>query len=307
MILMVLQVKRIVESCCCPAFFIALIGPWICILAGVFVDYVVVEELTEFIWIGGHPYRDEKIGKVARMLAALGKGIKELKEFYRKVGCRKEAGKDPQRFFPFIRQFVAEGRVVNFSYKAHLFPKMRESHAKAIFLATIEDSTNRKVVVKFVQYYNEEAHRLLAAAGLAPELLYCSKEDSESEYLGELIMVVMEYVEGQTAHKRYGNKGLPKGVLAQVRKAVEMLHEKETVFGDLREPNIMVKDDGHTMLIDFDWCGKHGKHRYPVSLNDSRDIEKGGIDWHADVKRGGVMMMEHDIYRLNNFKIIHHE
>jgi hypothetical protein len=37
----------------------ALVGPWICILGAVFVDQVVVEELMDLIWIGGHPRKDE--------------------------------------------------------------------------------------------------------------------------------------------------------------------------------------------------------------------------------------------------------
>jgi hypothetical protein len=156
--------------------------------------------------------------------------------------------------------------------------------------------------VKFVQTYNATAHRLLAAAGRAPELLYCSMEDCESEYLGGLIMVVMGYLDGKTAQKRYKGKGLLPRAFEQVEKVVLTLHGEDIVFGDLCLPNIVVMDEGKVMLIDFDWCRRHGVGTYPVSLNDNRDEDKG-IDWHPDVKTGGRMMKEHDFYRLSCLKL----
>ncbi|KAI9460117.1 hypothetical protein BJY52DRAFT_1168714, partial [Lactarius psammicola] len=70
------------NRCCCPSFLIAFTGPWICILGAVFVDHVVVQQLTDFIWIGGHPYDDDKLVSVTRILASLGAGITELRQFY---------------------------------------------------------------------------------------------------------------------------------------------------------------------------------------------------------------------------------
>jgi serine/threonine protein kinase len=291
------------NNSCCPTFLVAVVGPWICILGAVFVDHVVIQELTDFIWIGGHPYDDDKLKSVTRILAALGKGITELEGFYANLPHHKSP--DPQRFFPFIRQYSVGERIVRFSYKAYLLRKNPEIHAKPIFLATIESGgegeRSRDVVVKFVQTYNARAHRLLAAAGYAPELLYCSTEDPHSEDLGGLVMAIMEYVPGKTAHERYGNNPLPQAIFNQVRNAVETLHTENIVFADLRPPNIMVTGDERVMLIDFDWCGVHQKGTYPISLNDVQESDIS-IDWHPDVKRGGRMMKEHDIYRLNTMK-----
>ena len=295
--------RPIRDNSCCPTFLIALVGPWICILGAVFVDHVVVQELTDFIWIGGHPYDDGKLKSVTRILAALGKGITELEGFY--ANLPHHNSQDPQRFFPFIRQYSVGEHTVKFSYKAYLLRKTQESHSKPIFLATIESDgereRNRDVVVKFVQIYNARAHHLLAAAGRAPELLYCSTEDPNSEDLGGLIMVIMEYIPGKTAHERYGNNPLPRAVSDNVQKAVEILHNENIVFADLRPPNIMVTEDERVVLIDFDWCGVHQEGTYPISLNDARESVIG-IDWHPDVKRGGRLMKEHDIYMLNRMK-----
>jgi hypothetical protein len=77
--------KPIRDTCCCPTFFIAVVGPWLLVLGAVFVDRIVVQELTDFIWIGGHLFDDEKIKRVARILAALGKGLGELEDYYSKL------------------------------------------------------------------------------------------------------------------------------------------------------------------------------------------------------------------------------
>jgi serine/threonine protein kinase len=274
-----------------------------CILGAVFVDHVVIQELTDFIWIGGQPYNDNKLKSVTRVLAALGKGITELEKFYKELSIH--APQDSQRFFPFIRQYPVGDRIVRFSYQAYLVQKTAESPSKAIFLATteIEDGgdSRREIVVKFVQRYNPEAHRLLAIVGRAPELLYCSKEDPHPPELAGLIMVVMGYVSGQTAHQKYCNQHLPRPIFEQVEEAISILHAKNIVFADLRHPNIMITKDERVLLIDFDWCGVHEEDTYPVSLNDARNTTNS-INWHPDVKRGGRMAKEHDTFRLARIK-----
>jgi serine/threonine protein kinase len=287
--------KPIRDICCCPTFLIALAGPWICILGAVFVDRVVIQELTDFIWIGGHPYNDHKLESVTRILTALGEGIAGLEGFYSKLSPY-HLQQDPQRFFPFVRSYSSGTHVVRFSYQAYL----RRNSSKALFLATIEseDGPGSQIVVKFTQRYNVTAHRLLAAAHQAPNLLYCSTEDPNSENLGGLIMVVMGYVSGETAHQQYGNEPLPQPIFEQVKKAVETLHSANIVFADLRTPNIMINEE-RVMLIDFDWCGTHEEGTYPISLSHHAI---GGIEWHPDVKRGGRMAKEHDIFRLNTMK-----
>lgn len=194
---------------------------------------------------------------------------------------------------------------VKLSYLAYLMQENPESHSTAILLAT-EDGREpcREIVVKFVQRYNAEAHRLLAAAGLAPDIFYCSAEDpgqsSKVSDLAGLTMVVMGYIAGKTAHRLYGNQPLPQPIFDQVEKALQiLLHKRNIVFGDLRLPNITItKDNDRARLIDFDWCGVHEEDTYPVLLNDARNTTNS-IDWHP---RGGRMMKEHDTYRFESMK-----
>lgn len=58
------------------------------------------------------------------------------------------------------------------------------------------------------------------------------------------------------------------------------------MFGDLREPKILIGKDG-MRLVDFDWSGKKGEVQYPVDV--SRKIK-----WPEDFKGEGMIEVEHD-------------
>ena len=289
---------KMIKYCCCPAFLVAIAGPWLSIHGAVLVEDVIVQQLTNYIWIGGYPDDAEQLNFVARVLAALGKGITELEQFYAALNCCI----DPQRFFPFIQEYPAGDRVVKFVYKSYL-KRTEDSCSKPIFLAETETSESaavkEKIVVKFVRRYNAKAHRLLADINLAPKLLYCSADDPNAPDLRDLIMVVMEWVEGKTAQDLFALQVLPKCILKQVKQAIEVLHENNIVFGDLRKPNIMLipslgSEQVTVKLVDFDWCGVHGEECYPKTLND---VE---IRWHCEVKRGGIMKKLHDTHMMDN-------
>jgi Ser/Thr protein kinase RdoA (MazF antagonist) len=80
---------------------------------------------------------------------------------------------------------------------------------------------------------------------------------------------------------------LTKRQLELVKQAIELLHSQNLVFGDLRVPNILIKDEG-VMIIDFDWCGKAREARYPATLNDA-------VDWPEGVGPDAVMLKKHDL------------
>jgi hypothetical protein len=141
------------------------------------------------------------------------------------------------------------------------------------------------VVVKFCEQYGEDAHRMLADAGLAPKLHYCS------EVVGGVYMVVMEQVDGRDSYIEFRHRDLPRTVLDDVKRALGNLHDAQLVYGDMRRPNVMVvkktksrKDDGdgegeydddewRGLLIDFDWSGRVGVAKYPPTLNTCGEIK----------------------------------
>ena len=113
-----------------------------------------------------------------------------------------------------------------------------------------------------LERYGEEAHQLLAEEHLAPQLLYCGRVgvlDNDPTY-GELRMVIMEYVDGETLHEV---KRVPPSAKEEVARALKFLHDKDYAFGDLRRQNVMITRN-EVKLIDFDWAGKENETRYPL-------------------------------------------
>ncbi|KAF8591615.1 hypothetical protein K439DRAFT_776432 [Ramaria rubella] len=234
------------NACLCPSFCIGIAGPWICVLGAVLTDNVIVQPLTDYIWLD---YDFTKLYSIAQLFCSLASGLKDLDKYYRSLS-RADAPL-PERMFPYIRSFLFKGQEVAFSYIKPL------SGRKPIFLAQLDDKT--KVVVKFVHSYSSVAHRLVANAGLAPCLLYCGMDDASAPFFGRLKMVVMDYIEGVSAHYIMQKMRLNPQVYESVRRALDILHNSNFVFGDLRPANIMIDAKGTAWLVDFDWCSIEGQ------------------------------------------------
>jgi serine/threonine protein kinase len=162
--------------------------------------------------------------------------------------------------------------------------------SKAVYLANMDGT---KVVVKFASKYNADAHRLLADNDLAPQLLY---DGTDERRYGGLVMLVMEHIEGQTFSEYLGSQPSQEqlgAVLQLVKAAVQLLHGQNLVFGDLRTPNILVDGNGRVRFVDFDWCGIHGRDKYPFIIGN-------GIEWANGVGPLSTMDKAHDLYMFNN-------
>jgi serine/threonine protein kinase len=256
-----------------------------CVLGAVWTDKVIVQALTDYIWLGGDHYDIESYNKIGRLFLSLRKGLKTLNKYYRGLS-RKEA-LQPERMYPYIRSFFGEGKEVSFSYIRKLPGR------QPIFLVRLDDGT--LAVVKFVQTYSSAAQNLLASHDFAPRLLYCGVDDTDAPFFGRLKMVVMEYIEGETVYDAMLARKLGQCIYESVGKAVNLLHENNFVFGDLRAPNIILNSKDTVMLVDFDWCSIDGQGRYPPNLN------KSATKWHESVRGNGVMRKAHDIKLLEVF------
>jgi serine/threonine protein kinase len=248
-----------------------------------------VDPLTEFIWLG--PGKG-KLDTVARLFLALADGLRSLDEFYTKLKISLQDGWQ-DCFFPHVRSYPGPSGTVLFKYISRLLPDQK---AKALFKG--KTSSGQRIVVKFTSRYHATAHRLVAKSNLAPQLLYISS-NSDAQKLSCPIMVVMEFLEGKTAEETFrvtslcqrshpDHRSLFRTICEDVKEAVRILHNAGLAFGDLRAPNIMIVR-GRAKLVDFDWCGEDGQQRYPGEINMD-----GTIDWHKDVKPGGVMTKDHD-------------
>jgi serine/threonine protein kinase len=200
-------------------------------------------------------------------------------------------GPQVSHLFPYINSYSINGNEVRFKYLQRLKPERTSS----VFKAQVLDDS-KFIVVKFVRRYNEEAHALLANFNLAPQLYYVEPEPQQSFATGQILvrrprMIVMEYVDGDSPRDAFYHEKPPQNFFDDINEAIEKLHQKDLVFGDLRGPNIIVGERGNVKLIDFDWCGEAGKARYPPDLNDSSTI-----GWHPGVKKQGLMEKEHDVW-----------
>ncbi|KAK0447483.1 uncharacterized protein EV420DRAFT_1622434 [Desarmillaria tabescens] len=252
--------RKIREGSCCPSFIVGLAGPWLVIAGAVFTSQIIVQRLTDYVWLGNSRVNDDDhILRVARILYSLQGSIEELRKYYEDLKPQPlEANKPHPRFFPSVTPYRSNNEDIGFTYISPL----DLDEMCVTFLATLDvEQGERKVVVKFVERYGEEAHRLLAGLGLAPEILYVGPIGGS---YSKLRMVVMEHVQGRTLVAEYRDGPIPEDVKKAVKEGLDALHNEDLVYGDLRRQNIMICKG--LKFIDFDWAGKVGEVRYPLHL-----------------------------------------
>jgi len=105
------------------------------------------------------------------------------------------------------------------------------------------------VLIKFAERCSAAARRLLASHVFTPALYSCKRA------IGDILMVIMQYIsrsEGTSLH----HASLPPPALEAIRRditqALELLHEEDPVFGDLRESNVLYLPDEGCVLVDFE-------------------------------------------------------
>jgi hypothetical protein len=273
------------NNSCCPTFLVATAGAWLAVLGGVFTDKWIVQRLTDFVRTGLDTlFAEARCRQMARTMYALRRNIERLEKYYEALDLLPDAHEYVlPSVFPSITTFLNKtGDKISFKYVRPLEdePECVTFHARTIERPPMD------VVVKFVERYGEEAHQLLAENDLAPELLYCGRvgiRDDDPTF-GELRMVVMKYVAGQTMHEM-GMNEVPPSAKKDVARALEILHDNDYAFGDLRRQNVMITKNGEVKLVDFDWAGKENKTRYPL-LASRAIIGVLGVD-------GGSLIRKH--------------
>lgn len=243
------------------------------IAGAVLTSQVVVQRLTDYIWLGNSRVDDiDNVLHIARILNSLKISIQGLERYYTELKPQpiQENSHHP-RFFPSITSYRLNNRTFNFIYSSPL----ETDQMCVTFLATLdlEEQQQQKVVVKFVRHYGEEAHKILARLNLAPELIYFGPIADDNVSYGTLQMVVMEYIHGQTLVQDDNARQLLQDVKKALKKGIDELHNNDFVYGDLRGPNVMIveaagdEDVGDRVrLIDFDWARRVGEIRYPPHL-----------------------------------------
>ncbi|PIL28616.1 hypothetical protein GSI_08658 [Ganoderma sinense ZZ0214-1] len=193
------------------------------------------------------------------------------------------------------------------------------------------DGGQKPVHVKFTtdRDYGVAAHRLLAKYELEPEPSDADEDEDTRErtpwplapaFLHRLLfpgtytrMVLMETLGGDTLeHLLASNSGaaVSEADLADIRTAVAVLHRHGFVHGDIRASNVLVQrqdaEEGgrgrtggplqsraRAFLLDFDWAGRAGKAKYPVSLDER-------LEWPRPARelRGRYITKRDDLFML---------
>ncbi|CUA78246.1 hypothetical protein RSOLAG22IIIB_13026 [Rhizoctonia solani] len=66
----------------CPSLIIFIAGPWMCILGAVYLEHIVVQPLTEYVWLGHHPQQDHRLTHMTQLFAAISSTITFLQNYY---------------------------------------------------------------------------------------------------------------------------------------------------------------------------------------------------------------------------------
>jgi hypothetical protein len=212
----------------CPTFLFANAGPWFVILGGVFTDKVIVQRLTDYIWIGmDAALNDSHCERVAKIMQSLRNGVRRLREYYAHLQVITVSTREVHpRYVPSICSYLDETKgMIEFEYIKPL-----EFDATCVtFLAHSHTDPPKQIVVKFVTCYGWEAHDVLAEKNLAPKLLYFGMvgvRNGDPTYRG-LKMVVMEYIDGITLEKAKALRQVPSGVRVQIKSALDILPREE--------------------------------------------------------------------------------
>ena len=287
-----LQYDEIRNVSCCPCIVISLAGPFLRISGAIFVEVFTVQTFTDYIYLGGNPFEMEHIKYFAKVFEAVARAVNSLRLYYYNLCVQKHPKfRPPSPTYPSSSPLRLCGAL---EFKVRIFLEEKPNYQGSLFIA---EYGRIPVLVKFCESYGEAAHRVLAAAGLAPALRYCS------QLVGGAFMVMMDLIDGPDAHQVFKHGALPSTVLEDIHNALEKLHEAGLVFGDMRRPNIMLvksrrvynedededEDEWRGQLVDFNWSGPVGEATYPPTLNND-----GRITWAYGIEPGGLIEKRHD-------------
>ncbi|RIA80555.1 hypothetical protein C1645_792277 [Glomus cerebriforme] len=279
------------KRCCCPSFIISLAGPWMMISGAILLETPVVHPLTSYIPLLA-TIDTNNMKLIARIFWAIERGFNNLRIYYDKVALIKmkpspqsDEINTPQHYFP-KNTITINDHLYNIVYIKPLKDKLQRAK---IYLAKMkyDERSSWPIIVKFTQQYNFEAHQICADKGYAPELIAISD-------IGDWKMIIMEYIDGDTLDTLQ----LEDNVFHDIQTAIQFLHDKDIVFGDLRMCNVMVREsDKRGMLIDFEWAGKENVDHYPPFMNHTQ------VAWPEGAVDDQPLKKEHDLIWLDRIKI----
>jgi hypothetical protein len=288
-----------------PAVLLALNGHSLEISISVCLEYIVVDNILQ-LDLRESAQSARTIQQLARTASALVECSRALDAKYKRLAHPVKPRHPHQPCFPRVTLHPSEasdaqplpkleflGRLSRKNKLIEMLADPEPSDMQSLLVADMDEGKDKdrlRVVVKFVDNYSQVAHEMLANDNLAPKLYHCRR------VLGDMLIVIMEHLEGWKPMDQFHKGDLSSSVFQDVEKALEKLGENGLVHGDLRAVNIMVDaTKQHAMIVDFDWTAIEGEGKYPLTINKAMLKD----EWHSDVRGGGEMMREHDKYALD--------
>lgn len=175
--------------------------------------------------------------------------------------------------------------------KKFTFKYLQRISSKRLLFLCMRTDNQEWICVKFTQKYSQETHGHCASHGIAPQLY------AVDLIPGGWFMIAMEFLpyDLYKLPERGDKSRIEKGL----RLAVDTLHRNGFVHGDIRVPNVLIRQEWdsangaeNVKLIDFDWAGPENATIYPPHVN------KWNIVRPDDVEDGVVIKKEHDLFML---------
>jgi hypothetical protein len=288
-----------------PAILIGLMGNVIEISIVIVIEQIHFRKIFH-LELQGDSNTKLDISNLVHVFDALKNCADQLREEYERLANETNPRTEPKWHLP---QPTSSSAEINFPKLEFKCPIDRDNldvdltatpDPRCLFSAHLStDAGIEEVVVKFTSEYHQRAHELLASQTppLAPKLYGCY----DVVGVKGMKMIVTQRIKGKPMESYKGKlPKLPSSVYTNIRKAIDILHSEDLVFGDLRAANIMIDEETkQAFIIDFDWVGIHGQDTYPPFINEDL-ISRGNraSEWHSDVCAQGVMKKEHDKWAL---------
>lgn len=290
------QYAAIRNMTCCPCLHLFISGPYISFGGSILTGVYNYELFTDYIYLGGGPCKASDIYNTAKIFDIFRGALGKLRNRYKTLKYHHDPTiKDHQRLFP-RPAYLANSDIPNLVFESRIIYGKSYCHPRCALFHAVYDG--QRVVVKFSAKYNLDAHRAMAEVGLAPKLYF------HAQLRGGVHMVVMESIDGSGVRKVFGYKEIPNIVTKQIEAALNVLHDKNLVHGDVCSSNILttkaydatspkstaVKDidtPWRIYLIDFDWAGEADKDRYHLLLESSGPR-------NSDMRPGALLKTMHD-------------
>ena len=195
-----------------------------------------------------------------------------------------------------VRQGNITGEM-SFAIKEHFDSSMNVRKGKDV---VISNPNNVQEIEESIKSFLSEAHRLNKLSLKYPGIV-CVNESFEENGTA---YYVMEYIRGESLrnYTKQSSKGyLPEQEAIRIIKAVSSsvlyLHEARILHLDIKPDNVIMRDDGNPVLIDFGLAKRYDKKGNPTRTNKATGCSDGyaPLEQYAGIK---VFTPEADIYAL---------